>query len=378
MIFDGKKVLLALANPPAENWLAAKMEGAEVKKHPADNGFSPDVVLIAERSNIGKVYVGFDDPVKVISRYVAYAPVVLVVADSLIAELQQIGVSDECFILPESTGANIRVSRVYSVMEELVNKDIRLEPVVFGSPAAREKPSDPVIFEQNSTQESIQVFTNENPVKLTDLSVLEPFRNRIVIFTGPGAGKTTLAASFAACLTGLNERVSLIDMCSPPALRLHLGNPELKNSDGLKEAETEWGTVYVSRGNPADTVALIAYLAQDGYVVIDAPAELAGWLKEAPVNIADIIDDDIRTLNMLEYDPQHLLVANRVPSASTGTWPHVVAKTVGKKPDVIIEDDVEGVQASIDGYLPAGLKSRAVSVGAAEIGKALRERGEES
>lgn len=378
MTFKNKNVLLALANPPAEKWLAAKMEGAEVKNHPTDNGFTPDVILVAARSTVGRVNVGLDDPVKVVTRYVAHAPVVVVVAESPMPEMQQAGVSQDCFIFPESPGVPVRVSRVFSTLVELVKKDFRLEPVVFGNPAARAEPAEPVILENSSLLHESD--TVQLSATMPDLSALVPFREKIVVFTCPGSGKTTLAASFTVHLSGLSEQVSLVDFGLPPALRLHLGKPELTVRDGWNQAETEWGTLYVPSDStgPADAAALIGYLAQDGYVVIDAPSVLPGWLKEMPASIIDVIDDDMRKLEILKFDPSHLLVANRVPSASVGTWPHVVARTLGSKPDVVIEEDGEGVQSSLAGYLPAGMKSRAVSVGAVEVGKLLRERGVEA
>lgn len=370
MTFKNKKVYLALANPPAEKWLAAKMAGAEIKYHPGENSFEPDIVLVSSRSSIGSVFVGVDNPMKLVSRFVAHAPVVAVVADNIIPELLQAGIPEECFILPDDPGVSVRVSRVFSLLEDLVKKDLRIEPVVYGNPVELKDISEPVLMVPKTLTPELA----EGSMQVFDFSALVPYRDRITIFSGPGVGKTTLAAAFTAHLSGLSEQVSAVDLGSPPALGLHMGNPELNTNDGWKKADTDWGTLYIPAKNmsPVDIGAFIGCQAQEGYVVVDMPSRVPEWIKCIPANFVDVIDDDMRTLKLLDFDSEHLLVANRVPSASIGTWPYVVDQTLGKKPNVIIEEDNEGVPACLDGYLPASSKSIIIAQGVSDIGRHLR------
>jgi hypothetical protein len=368
---EGRKILLAVNNPQAEKWFAARYPRSDVRLRLAGD-WLPDAVVVARKSRIGSTAVGLEDPVSVVVEVMGKGalPVVVVLAGkqdpagaAAAEKARLLGIPDEC-VMCCSGSENISAAGVARVLENAVEKDLRPEPLLFIGALEEESGEDAVVFGKETGESTPPGYGDGTSAGAAPVnwSVLEPYRDAVTAVVAPcnGVGKTTLAAALCAHITAVGEKAALVDLDTPAMAYLHMGDPDMAERDGWLYAGTPWGELWVPRSslfNRADTLALLGFLAQEGKrVVVDAPSGTdVEWDRFArPVCV---VDGDLRVLRLCRaaggVPANGVLAANRVPAAARNVWSSVVGEELGRVPDVVIESDFEGCQAAIEKMSPA-------------------------
>lgn len=369
-MLDGKKVLFALKNAPAERWIASRCRNADLKFDGPPEGWSPDAAVVVGRSDAG----GVDDLVAVVEGLLSRGsnPVCLVVSGrdaETERRLRLLGVPEECLLWAD--GAGIRPSEVLEKLKQAVEKDLRPEPVVFapaengrkeplvfagapGQAAAPVKPESPVV-------PAVKTASNRNSESPVNWGALAPHRGIVVVTgSGTGVGRTTLAASLAAHASYLEEKVAAVDLDPSPELALHLQKPQLLpvREEGLERwlrGRSRYGDLYVPDGASAlDVFVLLGVLASAGQtLVVDAPFDFAPWAEFAKTVF--VVGSDLRSLDGAKgkIPAGAVVVASRVQPADANVWPGVVEDALGVKPAAVLVEDPEGCRAAGARFAPA-------------------------
>ncbi|QGP94126.1 hypothetical protein MGLY_35510 (plasmid) [Neomoorella glycerini] len=385
-MLEHKRILLAAGNSPAVAWFKARYPKTDIDSKLKD-GWLPDAVVAVRKSRMG----GVDDPVAIVGETLARGslPVVVIVAgkkdktgEDIARRAGALGVPEACILFAGEKG--ITAPDIAKALEDALAGELRPAPLIYYE--EEEKKEEPVEANDNikgvNVPQQLEALPGiretaacpaVEPAGNVDWSPLAPYKDRIVPFLSPcaGVGKTTLAAALAAHITSQGGQAAVIDLETPPMVRLHLGNTTLEREGSWQHTVTPWGALWVpEKHDLAGIAALLGQLVRDGYrVIIDAPYLRVPWDNFA--RQVYVVGGDLRALYACQGQENlndAILVANRVPVAALSIWPSVVEDVLGKVPEVVIAEDQEGCQATVAGMAPAivppGSESIAAGIGA--------------
>ncbi|ABO49339.1 hypothetical protein Dred_0801 [Desulforamulus reducens MI-1] len=210
--------------------------------------------------------------------------------------------------------------------------------------------------------------------------VIKPKKIKVISILGyrGGTGRSTIAASLALHYVTAGERVTLIDLGSPPSLHRHTG-AVMEMQDGVlfgsaccdvySPASPAWAF------SPEQLGAMIEDFRKNRYrrIIVDFSAQPAPGLLETVQSdrIITVVDSDIEQSvePAMEQKNNSIFVYNKaIPETDVDLIQEYTGDSL-----IVIPRDVVGIQAALTAKEPAYNKSEAVATGigalAAEIEK---------
>lgn len=180
-----------------------------------------------------------------------------------------------------------------------------------------------------------------------------------------GVGRTTFSASLAFHFAAFGERISLLDLGSPPALRKHLTVKETEKLSGFTALYSEYCTLYLPDVPvwlvDCDQIAELVDKLKKEFrrVIIDFPAEIPPGLYEAvnPDLEITVMDSDIEQTVKPIQNKNGLLVYNK----ESPEFPVELVESILSTHPLAINYDEIGCQAALLSGVPAYDQSETIA-----------------